>query len=414
MSTLTELFTDFVSANPTVTSLNSTDLLYIQRGGASKSIAASNCAVFTNTLNAASINATAGTLSLKTNGTEHLRIDSGGDIIAVSGSIGYQVGTGNAAVFTLVQGPNGTTVLPVPTFYPTTNNTSIAFDICPHGVAVDIGYGKCWLDICNTDQIQFGNSPTQTVHISTHAASHFIGAALYSSGSILPFVFGTFQGDTKVETTSFTINTDATVTAVKEFSLNSTGVAQAFQTIDGLLSNQQLVANNASVWHSTSFQVGNNNLGAFHVFAKTRATTVSSFTALQSGDFFGCSQAYGADGSTYIPTGSFGLIVDGAVSGGSVPTAFFVRTGASAFGTEKFRVTSLGSTVLNSAAIATNATDGFLYIPTCAGAPIGTPTANTGRVPLVFDTSTSQFWIYTGGAWTQPKTPAGAATVTWQ
>lgn len=73
-----------------------------------------------------------------------------------------------------------------------------------------------------------------------------------------------------------------------------------------------------------------------------------------------------------------------------------------------------GSLVMNTAAIATTATDGFVYIATCAGTPTGTPTAFTGRVPMVFDTTNSQFWIYTGGAWKQPKTPAGAALVTWQ
>ena len=73
----------------------------------------------------------------------------------------------------------------------------------------------------------------------------------------------------------------------------------------------------------------------------------------------------------------------------------------------------LPSIVLGSVALATNATDGFLYIPTCAGTPTGTPTAKTGRVALVYDTTNDQFWIY-DGAWMQPKTPAGAALVTWQ
>jgi hypothetical protein len=75
-----------------------------------------------------------------------------------------------------------------------------------------------------------------------------------------------------------------------------------------------------------------------------------------------------------------------------------------------------GNVALNGgqAAIATNATDGFTYIATCAGTPTGVPTAVTGAVPMVFDTTNSQFWFYTGGAWKQPKTPAGAALVTWQ
>lgn len=82
----------------------------------------------------------------------------------------------------------------------------------------------------------------------------------------------------------------------------------------------------------------------------------------------------------------------------------------------RFVINANGSVFLNASnlALATNATDGFTYIATCAGTPTGTPTARTGTVPMVFDTTNSQFWFYTGGAWKQPKTPGGAATVTWQ
>ena len=56
--------------------------------------------------------------------------------------------------------------------------------------------------------------------------------------------------------------------------------------------------------------------------------------------------------------------------------------------------------VLGAAAVlATNSTSGFPYIPTCAGTPTGTPTAFTGLVPMIFDTTGVKLWIYTGGAW---------------
>jgi len=71
------------------------------------------------------------------------------------------------------------------------------------------------------------------------------------------------------------------------------------------------------------------------------------------------------------------------------------------------------SVVVGNAALATSDTDGFLYISTCAGTPTGVPTTNTGRVALIYDTTAHQFWIYDGG-WLRPKTPAGAAIVTWQ
>ena len=64
----------------------------------------------------------------------------------------------------------------------------------------------------------------------------------------------------------------------------------------------------------------------------------------------------------------------------------------------------LPSIVLGSAALATDATDGFLYIPSCAGTPTGTPTAQTGRVPMVFDTANNKFYIY-DGSWLGGTTP---------
>ncbi len=72
------------------------------------------------------------------------------------------------------------------------------------------------------------------------------------------------------------------------------------------------------------------------------------------------------------------------------------------------------SVVCGDAAIATTAADGFLYIASCAGTPTGTPTTFTGRVPLVFDTTNNQLWIYTGGVWKQPKTVGTLVVVDWQ
>jgi hypothetical protein len=49
--------------------------------------------------------------------------------------------------------------------------------------------------------------------------------------------------------------------------------------------------------------------------------------------------------------------------------------------------------------LATTATDGFIYIPTCAGTPTGVPTAVTGMAPLVVDATNNKLYFYTGGAW---------------
>lgn len=49
-------------------------------------------------------------------------------------------------------------------------------------------------------------------------------------------------------------------------------------------------------------------------------------------------------------------------------------------------------------AVATNATDGFPYLPANAGAPSGTPTAKAGFVPFYYDTTNNKIYVY-NGAW---------------
>lgn len=65
---------------------------------------------------------------------------------------------------------------------------------------------------------------------------------------------------------------------------------------------------------------------------------------------------------------------------------------------ERMRVDALGNVIINNAAIATSATNGFLYIPSCAGAPSGTPTTYTGRIPIVYDSTNNRLYAY-NGAW---------------
>ena len=70
-------------------------------------------------------------------------------------------------------------------------------------------------------------------------------------------------------------------------------------------------------------------------------------------------------------------------------------------GTNALFVPSTGQTAFASGALATNATLGFLTIPTCAGTPTGVP-ANipTGQVPIIYDTTNNKIAVY-NGAWKQ-------------
>ena len=58
-----------------------------------------------------------------------------------------------------------------------------------------------------------------------------------------------------------------------------------------------------------------------------------------------------------------------------------------------------GNVAAGTPSLATNATNGFLYVPTCAGTPTGTPTAITGMAPIVVNTTNNKLYFYSGGAW---------------
>lgn len=60
---------------------------------------------------------------------------------------------------------------------------------------------------------------------------------------------------------------------------------------------------------------------------------------------------------------------------------------------------STGALLGVQSALATTATTGFAYIPTCAGTPTGVPTAVTGLAPLVVNTTNNKLYFYSGGAW---------------
>lgn len=64
------------------------------------------------------------------------------------------------------------------------------------------------------------------------------------------------------------------------------------------------------------------------------------------------------------------------------------------------RVKGNKSVIVGSGALATNATDGFLYITTCAGTPVGSATVQTGRIAMQYDSSGHRPLFYDGAAWT--------------
>ena len=112
------------------------------------------------------------------------------------------------------------------------------------------------------------------------------------------------------------------------------------------------------------------------------------------------------DANLINTSGTFAIGIDSSTGGvygtayaraifatGAYPVVIFTNS------TERMRITSAGNIVAGaSAALATTATDGFLYVPTCAGTPTGTPTAITGMAPSVVNTTNNKLYFYSGGA----------------
>jgi hypothetical protein len=64
-----------------------------------------------------------------------------------------------------------------------------------------------------------------------------------------------------------------------------------------------------------------------------------------------------------------------------------------------FTLDKFGNVVPGNAALATTATDGFVYQQSMPGVPTGVPNAPIGRIPLVVDTADDKLYFYSNSAW---------------
>lgn len=97
-------------------------------------------------------------------------------------------------------------------------------------------------------------------------------------------------------------------------------------------------------------------------------------------------------GRSTLPASTTRMIVRGIGTGSGV--AFQVENSSGSVA--GLTVTDAGN--VYGVAGTTGMTDGFHYIPAAAGAPSGTPTEFTGVVPMYYDSTNNQFYIY-NGAW---------------
>jgi hypothetical protein len=118
-----------------------------------------------------------------------------------------------------------------------------------------------------------------------------------------------------------------------------------------------------------------------------------------SGDFAIAMIEPGGDTAVYgyLKIGHFSNGAFLGTTAGSNAASDILRLGTGS--NERARIPAAGGMVVGTAALATSATDGFLYVPTCAGTPTGTPTTQTGTAPIVVDTTNNKLYFYSGGQW---------------
>jgi hypothetical protein len=178
-------------------------------------------------------------------------------------------------------------------------------------------------------------------------------------------------------------------------------------TIDSLVTQQSgpngiIAAADGSIGSPFSqVTYGNNAFAAALAGFKTRGTnTTSPATTVQNNDAIMGVYGYGAEGSNYRLAANFQIEVDGTPGTNAMPgrIVFYTNSGGTST-TQRLNIDKSGNIVLGTAALATSATDGFIYLDSCAGLPTGTPTTYTGRIPSVYNSTDEALQVYSNSAW---------------
>lgn len=110
------------------------------------------------------------------------------------------------------------------------------------------------------------------------------------------------------------------------------------------------------------YAVGANTSGAFQIMRKTRGSTPTSHTIVNSGDRTGIIAFQGSDGSAYRYTGAIASDVDGAPGSGDMPgrLMFFTTPDGSTSPTERHRINNAGAEFFIGISTTASAANAFL------------------------------------------------------
>lgn len=224
--------------------------------------------------------------------------------------------------------------------------------------------------ILTTDTASAVSSPSAISTAQTLTLSTTTGTTLTVSST---------QGSTAIGNGSVVLAGGASIAGESFFGANIT----ATQSLNGAA--QFLLRNTDTA--GTSAQC---NIQVANASSPTANMVIGAFGASRSGTQFGVNRANAC--FIYSSAASTSAFVIGH-TGVAAPVILGTNN------VEVARVTSSGSFSIGTGAVATTATNGFLYVTACAGTPTGVPTAITGRVPIVVDSTNNKLYFYSGGAW---------------
>ncbi len=239
--------------------------------------------------------------------------------------------------------------------------------------------------------------PATSVTLSAGAVTAGVGFGVgVAPTSSLPFnATGSSNGDIAAQVTNTSNGTSA---SANFYAKNDAGkVSQLLMLGSGYTTNGVLVANAGGLIA--------NGAGGLFLSGQLGPVTFSASTSNSFAERVRVSTAgnllIGTTADTGI-TGAGGLsVANTTVAASAIAGAVVVGNGTAATNVSigGGKVWAGGGAMIGSAALATNATDGFLYTVSCAGTPVGTPTAITGLNPVVVDSTNNLLYFYSGGAW---------------
>mgnify|MGYP003335405330 CR=1 FL=1 len=189
----------------------------------------------------------------------------------------------------------------------------------------------------------------------------------------------------------------ATAQQVKDFVLGSTNGDANISGAIAVNTNKFTVASstgNTAIAGDLSV-----NTNKFTVASSTGNTAIAGDVNVNAGKF-----------TVASATGNVGIGGSATVASGLTVTT----GGASVTGNSSITGTIGASSDIGSSAsaLATSATSGFLWAPSCPGTPSGTPSGfSTGGAPIIVDTSASKLWARIGGSWSSVAFGSGTTSM---